>query len=149
MKLTVIYDNEVFKQNLNLRSDWRFACFIETKNNENILFDTGVKGRILLKNMEILDIDPQTIDKIIISHQHWDHKGGLKTILPLVGKAKIYRLEDDKKTEITTYVVTKTQKIAEVIYITGRLQGKPVDEQSLVLKGKKVDMSWLVALIRV
>ena len=138
MKLTIVYDNEVFRSGVDLKSDWGFACFIETTKKENILFDTGAKGKILLENMQNLKINPEKIDKIVISHEHWDHNGGLEPLLDLLDKkVEVYRLEEPKKTDVTTNIVTESQKISSGIYTTGRLQGSPVDEQSLVLKGKK------------
>ena len=50
MKLTIVYDNEVFKKDIGLRSDWVFSCLIET-TDETILFDTGAKGKILLNKI--------------------------------------------------------------------------------------------------
>jgi len=64
---------------------------IETEN-ENILFDTGAKGKILLNNIEKLDVDIEKISKIVISHEHWDHYGGLKALVPLVRDIELYRL---------------------------------------------------------
>ena len=83
MKLTIVFDNVVYKKNIGLISDWGFSCFVET-GKENILFDTGSKGNILLNNLNILGIDPKRVDKIIISHEHYDHNGGLLAILPYV-----------------------------------------------------------------
>ena len=31
MKLTIVYDNEVAKKGIGLKSDWGFACLIQTK----------------------------------------------------------------------------------------------------------------------
>jgi len=69
MKLTIIYDNEVYKKDIGLKSDWGFSCLIETKD-ETILFDTGARGELLLSNMEKLRINPESISKIVISHEH-------------------------------------------------------------------------------
>jgi len=137
MKLTIVYDNEIFKKGFGLRSDWGFSCLIETKN-ENILFDTGAKGKILLNNMEKLGIDPSNIKKIIISHEHWDHDGGLKRLVPLVDDLEVYRLENElSQKNMVIKIVDNAQKISDGIYTTGRLKGDPVDEQSLVIKGEK------------
>jgi len=35
MKLTIVYDNEVYKKDAGLKSDWGFSCLIDTEN-ENI-----------------------------------------------------------------------------------------------------------------
>ncbi|RLF37862.1 MAG: MBL fold hydrolase, partial [Thermoplasmata archaeon] len=79
MRLTIVYDNEVFEENPNLKSDWGFSCFIEGK--EKILFDTGTRGDILVSNMKALNVDPREINKIVISHEHFDHNGGLGEVL--------------------------------------------------------------------
>ena len=137
MKMTIVYDNEVFKKGFGLKSDWGFACLIET-DDEAILFDSGAKGKILLDNMQKLDINPKNINKIVISHEHWDHNGGLKSLISFIDYAEIYRLgKNDVGRKIRTKIMKESQMIIEGVYTTGRLTGKPVDEQSLVLKDKK------------
>ena len=137
MKLTIVYDNEVYKKDAGLKSDWGFSCLIETEN-ENILFDTGAKGKILLNNMEKLGVNPGKISKIVISHEHWDHYGGLKSLAPLVDNVELYRLGEERPSEnMNIITVVEPREIARRIYTTGRLNGTPVDEQSLVIKGKE------------
>ena len=137
MKLTIIYDNEVYKKDIGLKSDWGFSCLIETKD-ETILFDTGARGELLLSNMEKLRINPESISKIVISHEHWDHNGGLKELSALVNEVTLYRLSKKSPSENMQLVsVENSCKITEGVYTTGRLEGSPVDEQSLILKGKK------------
>jgi 7,8-dihydropterin-6-yl-methyl-4-(beta-D-ribofuranosyl)aminobenzene 5'-phosphate synthase len=136
MKLTIVYDNEIYKKDTGLKSDWGFSCLIETKG-ETILFDTGAKGNILLNNMKKLDIDPGAIDKIVISHEHRDHSGGLKALSPLVGNIQLYRLLKKRPSEnMRLKSVEKSREITNGIYTTGRIRGI-IDEQSLVLKSEK------------
>ena len=136
MKLTIVYDNEVYKKDIGLKSDWGFSCLIGTAD-EAILFDTGARGNILLSNMGKLGIDPRMISKIVISHEHWDHSGGLQALVPLVGDVELYRLGKKSPSENMQLVsAEEPQEITEGMYTTGRLKGQ-VDEQSLVLKGKK------------
>ena len=78
MKITIIYDNTVC--NPKLIPDWGFACLVEASGHA-LLFDTGAKGRLLLGNMETLGIAPETIDTVFLSHNHWDHTGGLQDFL--------------------------------------------------------------------
>ena len=136
MKLTIVYDNEIYKKGIGLKSDWGFSCLIETKD-ETTLFDTGAKAKILLNNMKILGIDPCVINKIVISHEHWDHNGGLETLGSIIGDVELYRLGKEQPSEnMKLITVEKPQEITEGIYTTGKLTGMPVDEQSLVLKGE-------------
>jgi len=52
---------------------------VET-NGHKILFDTGAKAEILAGNMEKLGLEPLQIDSVFISHDHWDHTGGLPAV---------------------------------------------------------------------
>jgi 7,8-dihydropterin-6-yl-methyl-4-(beta-D-ribofuranosyl)aminobenzene 5'-phosphate synthase len=76
-KVTIIYDNEASK---GFITGWGFAAIIETKGKA-ILFDTGWDGVALGKNMVQAGFDPKKIDYIVISHEHWDHLGGLDAML--------------------------------------------------------------------
>jgi 7,8-dihydropterin-6-yl-methyl-4-(beta-D-ribofuranosyl)aminobenzene 5'-phosphate synthase len=67
--------------------------FLITISGEKILYDTGLNGKTLLNNMETLSISPDEITKLVLSHGHTDHTGGLpgfldernaKNILPLI-----------------------------------------------------------------
>jgi len=46
-----------------------------------ILFDTGTKPQIFLQNIKALNVDPQAVELIAISHNHGDHTGGLFAFL--------------------------------------------------------------------
>jgi len=121
MKITIVYDNEA---NPGLKSGWGFSCLIERK--ERLLFDTGDSGEKLIYNMKQLNIVPETIDKVIISHNHWDHTGGLKEFLRSNNNAKVfYPKSFSKPTEIFTGV-----------HSTGAL-GTFIKEQSLVVDAGK------------
>jgi len=74
MKVTIIYDNEVYKE--GLVADWGFSCLVEVKNTPKILFDTGTNGSILLSNMEKLGIEPVSIGEVFISHYNTPQKLG-------------------------------------------------------------------------
>lgn len=135
MILTIVYDNEIFTGGIGLQSDWGFACQIKTSRG-TVLFDTGANGQILLGNMEKLHLSTQEIKKIVISHEHKDHSGGLPLLSSFLTDSEVYRLKSDKSSKnLNSICVEKPRKICENIWTTGRLEG-PVDEQSLVVKGK-------------
>lgn len=130
MKITIIYDNT--SSDAGLKPDWGFSCLIET-GNRNILFDTGGNGKILLENMSVLGIDPKSIDDIFISHQHFDHIGGLSAIMNENSKAVVHIPRSLKGIKYPNKVISydNSQVLYENIYSTGELNG---DEQSLVIK---------------
>ena len=87
IKITNIYDNT--KGSHEFTPDWGFGCFIDHPKAK-IIFDTGAKPEILEKNLEAAQIDPSSIDVIIISHKHWDHKGGALWLAEKNPNVKIY-----------------------------------------------------------
>jgi 7,8-dihydropterin-6-yl-methyl-4-(beta-D-ribofuranosyl)aminobenzene 5'-phosphate synthase len=87
--------------------------------------------------MEKLDINPLNISTIVISHEHWDHNGGLKNLTSVTKNVKLYRLGGEAPSENMCLIsAEKPYKINEEVYSSGRLLGDPIDEQSLILKGK-------------
>jgi len=116
-----VYDNEASRE---LKSGWGFSCLIETE--EKILFDTGDDGEKLIYNMKHLNVVPETIDKVVISHNHWDHTGGLKKFLELNNNAKVLQPKS----------FSKPTEISPGIYSTGAL-GTFIKEQSLVVNTEK------------
>lgn len=131
-KITIIYDNEVYKG--DLIADWGFSCFIEV-DGKKILFDTGANGSILLHNMEKLNIIPTTIEEIFISHSHWDHTGGLSDFLEL-NSVKLYIPSSCSEPHGAKEVV-KVKEPSELhgnIFSTGELGNV---EQSLIMKTEK------------
>jgi len=51
-----------------------------TAGDRSLLFDTG-QGMALEKNARVLGIDLSKADAIVLSHGHYDHVGGLESIL--------------------------------------------------------------------
>jgi 7,8-dihydropterin-6-yl-methyl-4-(beta-D-ribofuranosyl)aminobenzene 5'-phosphate synthase len=56
--------------------EWGFATLIEA-DGHSVLFDTGARPDTVLKNAEELGIDLSTVETVVLSHNHWDHTGGL------------------------------------------------------------------------
>jgi 7,8-dihydropterin-6-yl-methyl-4-(beta-D-ribofuranosyl)aminobenzene 5'-phosphate synthase len=77
-RLTILFDNVPGLP--DLETLWGFAALIET-GERRILFDTGSNGRALLRNMARLGVDPASVDLLFLSHPHWDHLGGLDSVL--------------------------------------------------------------------
>jgi 7,8-dihydropterin-6-yl-methyl-4-(beta-D-ribofuranosyl)aminobenzene 5'-phosphate synthase len=56
-------------------------AFLIKSEKQQTLFDTGQIGKYLLHNMKELDIDPNDINTVVISHGHNDHSGGLNALV--------------------------------------------------------------------
>ncbi|MBC8182627.1 MBL fold metallo-hydrolase [candidate division KSB1 bacterium] len=137
--LTVLFDNISYSP--KLKTEWGFSCVIKT-GSDTILFDTGSNGKILLQNMEKLQIDPHSITSVIISHDHWDHVGGLADFLNVAdSKAKVFILnsftnkteKEINKTSAKVIRVDLFRRIATGIFSLGELKGK-IAEQSLAIR---------------
>ena len=131
MKLKITYNNEAKE---GFSSGWGFSCLIE-KQNQKILFDTGADSKELLYNINKLNINPKDINKVVISHRHWDHTGGLDGFMKENGN-KATLIWPDKKDSF---------KISKGVYSTGALRGfLGLEEQSLVVESSK----GLIVLVR-
>ncbi|OYT54652.1 MAG: MBL fold hydrolase [Candidatus Altiarchaeales archaeon ex4484_2] len=142
MRLTIVYDNEVFDDSLGLETGWGFSCLIEL-NEGNILFDTGWKGEALGRNLERLGFSVKDIGLVVLSHQHWDHIGGLPYVMNQGSDLEIYvpasfsaNMKRDIAGEHRLVEVSDAQKIFDGVYSTGEM-GSRIKEQSLVLETDK------------
>ena len=77
LRITTLSENTAGA--VDLLAEWGLSILIET-GKENILFDTG-KTITASHNIDSLEIDLKRIDKIVLSHGHYDHTGGLHQIL--------------------------------------------------------------------
>lgn len=85
MQLITIYDNKAKEPFL---ADWGLSCLIRgILNGGDILFDTGTDEKILESNASLLKIGKERIEYCFVSHNHYDHTGGLGW---LSSKTKIF-----------------------------------------------------------
>jgi len=139
--LISVYDN--YQVNLELKTAWGFATIIEIPG-ESILFDTGGNSEILLSNMKKLGIKPASIKKVVISHIHSDHIGGLEGFLEENNDITVFipsSFPESIKNMITEkggkfVEISEVRKISEFVYTTGELYGPP-EEQSLIIDSKR------------
>jgi 7,8-dihydropterin-6-yl-methyl-4-(beta-D-ribofuranosyl)aminobenzene 5'-phosphate synthase len=139
--MKIIFDN-YNEQHESLKTLWGFSLYLE---EYRLLFDTGSNGRVLLENMKALGIDIKEIRYLFISHAHWDHIGGIDSVLELnpdltlfVPQSLSKHLIRDLRALAKEVVVIgeKPQKLFGPLYTTGLL-GEEVPEHSLIIKSEK------------
>ncbi|SHK77295.1 7,8-dihydropterin-6-yl-methyl-4-(beta-D-ribofuranosyl)aminobenzene 5'-phosphate synthase [Clostridium cavendishii DSM 21758] len=86
MKVISLIENTC--TNRELKSEHGLSLYIEI-NDKKYLLDTGASGDFI-KNAAKLNVDLMNIDAVIISHNHYDHIGGLEKLITLNPKVKIY-----------------------------------------------------------
>jgi len=57
-----------------------FSVLIDV-DDERTLFDVGRRGSYLMHNLDYLNVDIGTVDRVVISHMHEDHAGALSSFL--------------------------------------------------------------------
>ncbi len=77
LRITTLSENTA--NSGNFLAEWGLSILLETEE-VNILLDTG-KSISVSNNADILGIDLGKIDKIVLSHGHPDHTGGLRQVL--------------------------------------------------------------------
>ena len=136
--ITSVFDNWANRN--DLKTAWGFAAIIEGITDNPILFDTGSEGLKLLANMELMGFDHEKIKHVIISHEHWDHTGGLDVLLSENRDMEIFipstfapGMKRSLRSRAAKVVeVTKPVELLPGIFTTGVL-GTDISEQSVII----------------
>jgi 7,8-dihydropterin-6-yl-methyl-4-(beta-D-ribofuranosyl)aminobenzene 5'-phosphate synthase len=143
MEIKVLYDKSSSRD--DIKTGWGLSLFIGGKT----LFDTGENGGWLLENMEISGMNvSKDVENIVISHDHWDHTGGLRDVLLLL-KGRVVPVyvcpglsgETRKMIECMGCRLVEAfgcMRVSENIFTTGELPGSykglPMPEQAVVIR---------------
>ena len=142
MYIKVLYDNGAKK---GMVSGWGFSCLIDGK----YLFDTGEAASSLMENKDRMMVSISDLEGIIVSHDHYDHTGGIWEILKRKKGIKVYVCasfsdtfkECVKESGGELVLVDKPMTITDNIVLTGELRGTykgdEIVEQSVIVKGEK------------
>lgn len=141
ISIATVFDNYALKSHLTRR--WGFAAVVKTPSAV-VLFDTGSDGATLLSNMRQMGLNPKDVTKIVISHIHRDHSGGLAAFLKANRKVEVYLPASSPGTlrQIVRAAGARTRdvrgpaSIAEGIHTTGEMDG-PLYEQALVVETRE------------
>ena len=135
---TVIVDNKSLIENIS--GEWAFASILEVAG-QKILFDTGYD---VLNSMTKMNIDPHSIDHVVISHYHMDHYGGLSSFLEVNSNVTVYVLDsfpesflgDVESTGAAIHTISAPGEIIDSVYSTGPLPGI-IEEHALFVNTKQ------------
>lgn len=141
--LTILYDNYLYEGDCT--TEWGYSCLIETPEM-TILFDTGGDPAVFEHNIEVLDVDVSNIDCIVLSHEHWDHIGGLEIILSQRPGISVY-VPGDFPYHVFSSIRSmggncveagNATKISNSIAVTDTLDGPPVEHALMIQTGDGV-----------
>ncbi|MDR2865871.1 MAG: MBL fold metallo-hydrolase [Methanomassiliicoccaceae archaeon] len=130
-------------------------------DGQRTLFGTGMRGRYFTHNSEYLNIDVNGIDRIILSHMHKEHTGGLPALLEMrdgivdvlippeaadakrtkflgipIGKEGMPGLSEELTAKMATQTVSGWTRLSENLFITSPLPDTGPAEISLVVMTK-------------
>ena len=83
LKIITLSENTVDAP--GLLAEWGLSILIET-GTINVLLDTG-QSISVIHNAKAMGIDLKKVDKIVLSHGHFDHTGGLENVLRQMNKS--------------------------------------------------------------
>lgn len=140
MNIKILYDNTTTGN--DILAGWGFSCLVGGR----VLFDTGEDGKSLLENMKKMKVDISGIRDIVVSHDHWDHAGGLEDFLKRGKDLTVYGCRGFS-TEFKAIVKRHKTKLVEHKYLstindniyttgafTGKYKGNNIEEQVLAIK---------------
>lgn len=87
MRITTIVENHS-NELKNLSGEHGLSLLVENME-EKILFDTG-QTDLILENADKLNIKLENVDKIVLSHGHYDHTGGYEGLIKKIGYKDTY-----------------------------------------------------------
>ena len=124
---------------------WGLSYLID----DDILFDTFANPRVLFRNLRRFRNDIAKIRMVVISHDHWDHTGGLWKLLELRPGLKVF-LPSSAESGLKDRVLRMggqvidcpvDLKLKEGVYLSGSIRGAyggtPIIEQAMVLRSDK------------
>jgi len=82
VRITTLSENSVAVP--DVIAEWGFSVLVEI-DGLTLLLDTGPSNSAV-HNAGMLGADLKKVDKIILSHGHYDHTGGLQNVLRAMGK---------------------------------------------------------------
>lgn len=84
VRITTLSENTA---NYGFLAEWGLSILVDV-DGLRILVDTGLSFSAI-HNAQLMGIDLSTIDRIVLSHGHADHTGGLRDVLKIKGEVEV------------------------------------------------------------
>jgi 7,8-dihydropterin-6-yl-methyl-4-(beta-D-ribofuranosyl)aminobenzene 5'-phosphate synthase len=141
LDIRIVYDNTSAQP--GIEADWGFAAVV-TLDGKRLLFDSGTRPELFLANLKKVDVTPASIDAVMISHHHEDHRNGVFALYPLHPVMPVYFLDSFTPVAFAEAVsvglqprrVNGPEELLPGLFTTGPIVGQP-DEQALVVPTSK------------
>jgi 7,8-dihydropterin-6-yl-methyl-4-(beta-D-ribofuranosyl)aminobenzene 5'-phosphate synthase len=141
VRLTILFDAISLVR--GLQTGWGFSCLVEVGGTK-VLFDTGGNGAVLLSNMNKLNIRPESVNLVLISHNSYGHIGGLNDFCRENPNVSVYIPESFphpavkaiEKMGTKVIRITSFEEIQPNIFTLGEFAGL-FSEQAMVLRTPK------------
>ena len=138
LKIRVVFDNTSARE--DLRRSWGFSAVVDF-GGHRVLFDAGSDPILLLEHLELMQIDPKSIEHAVISHQHGDHLRGVYWVFEKNPQMKVHFLDCFPEEpfrraaalKMTPNRVKGPFEVVPGVYSTGLVDGLP-PEQSLAIE---------------
>ncbi len=142
MKVRVLFEKETVDD--RYQGGWGLCYLI----GEDFLFDSGEKFEYLEHNARAMGIDLGAVKHVFISHDHWDHTGGLWKVLEKVSSCTVYACRKSEEEFVQklanaaaqSVLIEEKARLTGIFYSTGQLiadyKGMDLAEQGLVCEGK-------------
>jgi len=138
LEIQIIFDNTSARE--DLRRGWGFSALIDFRGHR-ILFDAGSDPILLLEHLELMQIDPKSIEHAIVSHEHGDHLRGVYWVFEQNPDLKVHFLDcfpeeafrRANALKMVPHRITGPFELTAGVFSTGIVEGLP-SEQSLVIE---------------
>jgi 7,8-dihydropterin-6-yl-methyl-4-(beta-D-ribofuranosyl)aminobenzene 5'-phosphate synthase len=138
LEIRVVFDNTSARADLN--RSWGFSAVVDFRGHR-ILFDAGSDPILLLEHLEKMQIDPESIEQAVISHEHGDHLRGVYWVFEKNPKMQVHFLDcfpEEPFRRATALKMTPNRvkgpfEVVPGIHSTGIVDGLP-SEQSLAIE---------------
>ncbi len=75
---------------VNIASGSKGNCTLVKSSLATILIDEGLSVKQLEERLKLVDVNPNEVDAILLTHEHSDHLYGIKSFLKKYKNAKVY-----------------------------------------------------------